>query len=285
MSVQIAVIASPLVCGTLGEVMGWHWGFGAAGVGMLIGLATYLSGRKSLPPEPPKVARGTASPHPPLTRSDWIKIAVLIFLLPVMAVAIVGNQQIGNAYLLWAEHSYQLVFFGKSMPITWLLSFDAAISAITIATSVAFWRWWATRWTEPDEITKITIGVAISALAPLTLAAASAYVAATHQKAGLGWAVAFEIINDLGFANVLPVGLALYSRAAPTGRAGLMIGLYYLHLFMGNFFVGWVGGLLNTMSDTSFWMLHVWLMLGAGAILIVVRAFAGRILAPAYQHG
>ncbi len=35
--IQLAVIASPFVCGTLGEVYGWHWGFGAAGVGMLFG--------------------------------------------------------------------------------------------------------------------------------------------------------------------------------------------------------------------------------------------------------
>ncbi len=43
------VIAAPLIAGTLGEKVGWHWGFGAAGVGMLIGLSIYLSGRPSRP--------------------------------------------------------------------------------------------------------------------------------------------------------------------------------------------------------------------------------------------
>src|SRR5476649_569128 len=43
------VIAAPLIAGTLGEKVGWHYGFGAAGVGMLIGLTIYLSGRKYLP--------------------------------------------------------------------------------------------------------------------------------------------------------------------------------------------------------------------------------------------
>jgi len=284
MSVQIAVIISPLVCGTLGEVKGWHWGFGAAGVGMLIGLATYLTGRSWLPPEPPRVKRGAPGARPPLARTDWIRIGVLIALLPVLAVSLVGNQEIGNAYLIWAEANYQLVFFGKTLPITWMLSLDSFISALTIAASVMFWRWWATRWTEPDEITKITIGVTISALAPLTLAAASAIVAVSHQKVGLGWAFGFHIINDIGFSNVLPIGLALYSRAAPKGLTGVMIGLYYLHLFMGNLFVGWVGGLLGTMPAVSFWMLHVGLMLGSAAILLVVRFLVGRILAPAYEH-
>src|SRR5437773_33881 len=41
MAANVGVFCAPLVCGTLGEKVGWHWGFGAAGVGMLISLAIY----------------------------------------------------------------------------------------------------------------------------------------------------------------------------------------------------------------------------------------------------
>jgi POT family proton-dependent oligopeptide transporter len=216
-AVQIAVIFSPLVCGTLGEVYGWHWGFGAAGVGMLLGLIIYLSGRSWLPKEEP-IKRGAArAARPKLAREDWRTIAVLIALLPVLAVALVGNGEIFNAYLVWAEKNYQLVFFGHTMPVTWILSMGSVVSAATIALSVFFWRWFATRWSEPDEITKITIGVTIGAVAPLLLAAAAAIVAASHAKVSLAWAVVFEIVNDIGFANVFPVAIALYTRAAPKG--------------------------------------------------------------------
>src|SRR5688500_3420159 len=51
LGINAGVIASPLIVGTLGEKVGWHWGFGAAGVGMLIGLAIYIAGQKYLPPE------------------------------------------------------------------------------------------------------------------------------------------------------------------------------------------------------------------------------------------
>ncbi len=281
--IQLAVIASPFVCGTLAQVYGWSWGFGAAGVGMVIGLTIYLLGRSSLPREESVRRRETSAARPPLTGAEWRNIAVLLALLPVLAVAQIGNGEIFNAYLVWGEANYQLVFFGKTMPITWILSFGSIISASTIALSVFFWRWWATRWREPDEITKITIGVVIGAMAPLLLAAASTLIAASKQKAGLGWAVAFEVVNDIGFANVLPVGLALYSRAAPRGITAVVIGLYYLHLFAGNLLVGWLGGLLEKMPATSFWLLHVVLMLGAAAILLVVRYWVGRALAPAYD--
>jgi POT family proton-dependent oligopeptide transporter len=281
--VQFSVVAAPFVCGTLGEKVGWHWGFGAAGVGMVIGLIVYLVGRPWLPPEPPlKRKNPNAAPRPPLTRNDWTRIAVLVALLPVMAVSLVGNQQIFNAYLIWSEQNYQLVFFGQTMPITWLLSFDAFFSALTIGISLAFWRWWSTKWTEPDELSKMTIGICIAALAPLMLAGASAVVASTHEKVGLVWAVGFHMINDLGFANLLPIGLALYSRAAPKGLTGAFIGVYYLHLFGSNLFVGKIGALYETMSATSFWLMHVGLMLGAAAIMVAVKFTLGRILAPAY---
>ncbi|MBL6938476.1 MAG: peptide MFS transporter [Alphaproteobacteria bacterium] len=284
LTVQVAVVASPLVCGTLGEVYGWHYGFGAAGIGMLIGLVTYLIGRYALPKDTVKSDVGQAvEAGPKLQQADWIKIAVLVFLLPVMAISLVGNQEIFNAYLIWSEANYQLVFFGKTMPITWLLSFDALFSALTMIASMAFWKWWSTRRAEPDEITKMTIGITIAALAPLMLALASIVVAQTHQKVGLWYAVGFHVINDLGFANVLPIGIALYSRAAPKGMSGVMIGIYYLHLFMSNLFTGWLGGLYSSMSAPSFWFLHVALMVGAAAVMLIVKFGAGHIIAPAYQ--
>jgi len=49
MGINIGAFFSPLVCGTLGEVYGWHYGFGAAGVGMLIGLLVYHLGRNYIP--------------------------------------------------------------------------------------------------------------------------------------------------------------------------------------------------------------------------------------------
>src|SRR6185312_1846764 len=92
----------------------------------------------------------------------------------------------------------------------------------------------------------------------------------------LFWALGFHILNDIGFANVLPIGLALYSRAAPKGLGGTMIAVYYVHLFMGNLLTGYLGGLLGTMPNSTFWLMHVVLMAIAAVILLMARfAFAG----------
>jgi POT family proton-dependent oligopeptide transporter len=279
MGIQLAVIVSPLVCGTLGQDYNWHWGFGAAGVAMAIGLGIYLAGRKNFPPEPLR-KKGDTVQRPPLTRRDWITITILVVLLPVLALSVVSNQEIFNAYLIWADKSYQHTFFGFNTPISWMLSFDSIISSVLMIGVIAFWRWYGRHWSEPNEITKIAIGTVISACAPLALAGASASYAASGHPVSMGWAFAFHCINDLGFANVLPVGLALYSRAAPKGLGGVMIAVYYLHLFIGNTLVGYLGGKLGTMSDVSFWLMHAELMAVAAALLIGARFAFGRFLAP-----
>jgi POT family proton-dependent oligopeptide transporter len=277
--INVAVIVAPLICGTLGQKVAWHWGFGAAGVGMLAGLAVYLAGRKWLPADA-VAERGARTPAPRLAVGEGKKIVVLVALLPILAVSAVGNQQIFNAYLIWGDANYDLVFFGKSMPVTWLISLDAIISTTTLIGSLAFWRLYAARFREPDEITKVTIGTFISAGAPLMLAIASWHAAASGQKIGLGWGLAFHIINDIGFANVFPVGIALYSRASPRAVAGMMIGVYYLHLFAANMMVGWLGGLVERMTATNFWLLHAGLLAGATLGLLVCRILFGSILAP-----
>jgi len=279
LGVNVAVIIAPLICGTLGQKVAWHWGFGAAGVGMLIGLVVYLAGRRWLPADRIR-SRAAGAARPRLGSAEKRRIAPLVALLPVLAAAAVTNQQIFNAYLVWGEANYDLVFFGQSMPVTWLISLDAFIASGAIIATIAFWRWWSVRLPEPDEITKLTIGTFLSALAPLLLAAAAWQQAQTGEKIGLGWGIAFHMVNDFGFAMVFPVGIALFTRASPAAVTGLMIGIYYLHLFASNIFVGWLGGLLEKMPADSFWLMHAGIVAGAGAILLLLRIFFGHLLAP-----
>ena len=47
--INIGAFLAPLVCGTLAVQYGWHYGFGAAGIGMLVSLGIYLYGTRALP--------------------------------------------------------------------------------------------------------------------------------------------------------------------------------------------------------------------------------------------
>jgi proton-dependent oligopeptide transporter, POT family len=280
LGIQIAVIVAPVVTGFLGEKIAWHYGFGAAGVGMAIALVVYRWGRKYLPPERPRGAAAKSVPTEKFTAREWATMAVLIALLPVLAATAIGNQEIFNAYLLWGEANYNLVFFGQTMPVSWLVSLDAIISTATIGGALAFWTVYAKYRKEPDEIVKLAIGAVIAAGGPLLLAIASANVAASGGKVSLLWGLGFHIVNDVGFAMVFPVGLALFSRAAPRRVGGLFIGIYYLHLFICNFATGKVAGLIETMNGFDFWAMHAAIVFGGGVALVVFWVLFGALLAP-----
>jgi len=277
--ISMAAIVSPLVCGALGQRVAWHWGFAAAGVGMLVGLAVYLSGTR-LYPEARRTGKRDDAPRPRLVKGEGLTIAVLLALLPALALSSVGNQQMFNAYLVWGDAHLNLRVFGQALPVTWLISADAFIATGAMAFTVMFWRWWAIRRREPDEIVKLVLGVAISATAPLILALASAHEAVSGRRIGLAWALAFHFVNEVGVANVFPVGLALFSRASPKAVGGVMIGVYYLSLFAANMLVGWLGGLLETMTPAAFWLLHSGLVASGGVMLLGLALAFRRILTP-----
>lgn len=280
LGIQVAVIVAPIVTGFLGEKIAWHYGFGAAGVGMAIAVVVYRWGRKYLPPERPRGAGAKSAPSEKFTGREWATMAVLIALLPVLAATAIGNQEIFNAYLLWGEQNYNLVFFGETMPVSWLVSLDAIISTVTVGGALVFWSVYARYRKEPNEIIKLAIGAVIAAGAPMILAMASANVAATGEKASLLWGLGFHIVNDIGFAMVFPVGLALFSRAAPRQVGGLFIGIYYLHLFICNFATGKVAGLIETMSGYNFWAMHAAIVFGGAVGLVVFAILFDKLLAP-----
>lgn len=282
LGIQLAIIVSPLVCGTLGQKVAWHWGFGAAGIGMLLGLVVYLSGRRYLPPERPRGARARAE-RPKLGRRDWLAVGVLIAMLPALALCAIANQEIFNAYEVWGDAHYDRTLFGFELPVTWLLSLDAAISTVTMAGTLVFWRWYSRRRREPDEIVKIVIGAVIGASGPLLLAFGSAEEAATGQKVSLLWGLGFHVVNDISFAMVFPVGLALFSRASPRGVGGMIIGIYYLHLAMSNLATGYLGGLLEKMSGFAFWVMHSGLVAAGAVAMLVFALLFRRILAPTME--
>ena len=278
------VIISPLIVGTLGEKVGWAWGFDAAGVGMLIAIAIYLSGRKYLPTDSPVVQEKEASANhkakAKLSRRDKIAIALLLVLLPVLTIAVIPNQQIFNAYLVWAQDHANLIFFGKTIPTTWLITLDSIVSVSFLFIAVLFWRLWSKKFPEPTEISKIAIGSLIAVTGMLSLVAGATIAARTGAKVSIGWLIAFHVLNSAGFANVFPVSLALYARVAPPSLSGTIIGIYYVAFFLANFSVGWIGGFLEKMPATNFWLLHAALAGVAGVIFFLAGKLFGHLLAP-----
>jgi len=252
--INVSVIIAPLISGTLGQKVGWHYGFGCAGIVMVLGLIIYMSGRRHLAPERVTGLNKAPAPRDPLTRNDWVCVVYLIILIPVLAVSLLTNQQIFNGYLTWGDQQFDLTLLNNTS--SWLITVDAAVSFTMLVAVAAFWKWYGTFRREPDEISKIIIGSAFTVVGGLCL-----YMAALTQphggKISLFWPMMFELFNSIGFAHTLPISLALFSKIAPKQITATVIGLYYLSFFIANAIVGYVGGLYSSLPTTTFWLIHV----------------------------
>jgi proton-dependent oligopeptide transporter, POT family len=253
--INVSVIAAPLISGTLGQKVGWHYGFGCAGVVMVLGLIIYLSGRRWLAPEvlPARAKVADAPPREKLGREDWMCVVYLVILIPVLAVSLLTNQEIFNAYLVWGDQKFDLTLLNNTS--SWLITVDAIVSFSMLVAVAAFWKWWGTHRTEPDEITKMIIGSVFTIGGAMCLFM-GALTAPAHGKISLVWPMAFELMNSIGFAHILPISLALFSKIAPRQIGSTVIGLYYLAFFAANALVGYVGGLYSSLPTTTFWLIH-----------------------------
>ena len=175
-AINVSVIAAPLISGTLGEKVGWHWGFGTAGVVMVLGLILYIMAGPWLPADNRPGKNAEAKVAEPMTRQDGLRVLAVIMLVPVMAVALLTNQEIFNAYLVWADQHFQLTFFGTTLPTSWMITIDAAASFSMLAAVAAFYVWYGKRHREPDELGKMIIGSIFTIAGGLCLVMAAASI-------------------------------------------------------------------------------------------------------------
>jgi POT family proton-dependent oligopeptide transporter len=221
---------------------------------MVLGLFLYLSGRRYLAPEELKAPSEDPALREPLSHDDWVCVVYLIILIPVLAVSLLTNQQIFNAYLVWGDQQFDLTLLNNTS--SWLITVDATVSFAMLVAVAAFWKWWGTHHREPDEISKMIIGSVFTVAGGLCL-----FMAALTQphggKISLFWPMLFELFNSIGFAHVLPISLALFSKISPKQITSTVIGLYYFAFFIANAVVGYVGGLYSSLPTTTFWLIHV----------------------------
>ncbi len=255
-SINMGAIASPLVCGTLGEVLGWHYGFAAAGVGMLVSIGVYVAGYPHLPPETAGRSKHVAPPPVPLTREDWRAVIAIVCMLPLFACVMVPNNQIFNVGLLWARKYLDLNVFGLRMPVTWTQSIDSVLTVVGLGLVVAGWRWLRSRGVAPDELTKTALGAGLAITAAVVQAALSLAADQTGWKIPIPVYMIVSCIIVAAYANYFPTGYAIVSRAAPPQLGAAMLGVFMLFLVGTNFIVGWMGSYYEKLGAPLFWLAH-----------------------------
>jgi POT family proton-dependent oligopeptide transporter len=263
--INVGGFLAPLVCGTVGEIYGWHYGFALAGMGMLTGLAIYVGGSRYLPREASRRAVDAGATLPPsFSRTSLV-------LGGVMAVVILfrgAYEQIGNTVALWAAEGIdRTTAAGFSIPMTWFQSLNSLFVFVLTPFVVAWWMRRARNGREPSAAIKMATGAAIVAAAYLLLAAVSAYAGLEAARAGWFWLVLFFVVLTTGELYILPVGLGLFARLAPPGFGATAIAAWYLAAFGGNLLAGTIGSRWSHMSHTTFFLV-VAILAGVAAGLL-----------------
>ena len=267
LQIYVAVIntgafIAPIVTGLLGQTWGWHVGFGFAGFGMMVGLLIYQLGSRHIPADPP---RHEIRATPPLTGAEWRTIGFLIALLPALTLYWIVNSQQWNVYNIWTRDHVDMVVFGWQMPVPWIQSLGSITAVLPVPLVLAYWAWQGRRGRASSDMAKLAVGCAVMAIFTF-LDGAACWVFGPQAKIPLLWVVMTNFGEALGYLWVVPVAVAFYTRMAPKPVNAMMVGVYYLSVFMGSLISGRLGGLYETLSPPAFWGLHAALVAAAGVI-------------------
>jgi POT family proton-dependent oligopeptide transporter len=276
--INVGALLSPLVCGTLGEKMGWGWGFGSAGVGMLLGLVVYSLGQRLLAPDnvmKRAAAKSSAGPHErppthaPFTRSEWNRIVCLCVLCALNIPFWGVYEQQGNTLALWAKDNTDRMLFGWEVPASWFQAANPAFIFAFTPVIIGYWKWQATRGKEPSTVAKMAIGSLLLAVAYVVMLVPASSVG-QGGKASMFWLLGSTLVLTLGELYLSPVGLSLVTKASPARIVSMMMGMWFISSFVGNYLSGYLGTYWEKMSKTAFFVMMAALALATGAAMIAL---------------
>ena len=258
MGINIGAVLAPLVCGYMAQGAGfkslvarmgydpstsWHWAFGAAGVGMTLGLVIYLASRRRLAhvgARPAARARtaAAASPAAPLTPSDWKRIGAIFvfFLFTILFWA--AYEQKGASLNLFALHLVRNEIFGLRFPSSWLQSLTPFFVILLAPIFSVLWVKMGRR--QPTSPMKFVLGLTFIGLAYVLLVPGAALTA--QGRISPLWLVGLYFLEVAGEMCSRPVGLSTVTKLSPARLVGIMMGVWFLAAALGNKLAGFLSG-------------------------------------------
>lgn len=287
MGINIGAVLAPLVCGYFAQSEGfkqqlaswgidptssWHWGFGAAGVGMILGLAVFLLNHKRLAHVGNKIARSqtvTKTTREPLTRDEWKRVAAVVIFFLFTTLFWAAYEQKGASLNLFALKLVRTEVFGSSFPSSWLQSLTAFFVIILAPLFSMLWIRLGDR--QPSSPAKFSIGLLFISLGYVLMVPASMLTAS--GKISPLWLVGLYFLEVMGEMCLSPVGLSTVTKLAPAKLLGIMMGIWFLASALGNKLAGFIGGFFIAENPdrlmTLYGSIAVGLLVACGTLAIL----------------
>jgi POT family proton-dependent oligopeptide transporter len=264
-AINIGAVFGPLVCGALAQVYGWHYGFGAAGVFMVLASIVYWSGRSYLPDES-SLSR-PAVEKPKLTIEELRTVGLLFIMLTITVFQSITYDQLYNVGLVFIANNVDLNTALGEMPVGWFISINSMGSVLSAPFLIWWWKNQSDRACEPNDFTKMAIGAFVIAAGGALLMLSSLQLGA--DKVGIMLPIVAYFITGIGFMWYWPILLAIVARYAPTLLKARMMAMVYLTAFVSGVSSGFIGSLYEQMTPFTFWTLNALLAFFGGVIFLI----------------
>ncbi len=243
--INIGAFLSSLIVGYVGEVHGWHYGFGLAGIGMALGLLQYLLGQKHLMHVGNFLGASEnieekEAMKKPLTKIETDRIVVLFISFLLVIVFWGAFEQAGGLMNIYAKENTNRMLMGWEVPASWFQSLNAMF-IIFLGTSVAaYWAMRKLKGKVSTSLFKMILGLIIMGTGFFFMSAASAEFESTGSSA-MYWLVLAYLFHTVGELCISPVALSYITKLAPLKYASLMMGVYFAMTGFGNKLAGILG--------------------------------------------
>lgn len=267
--INLGAFLAPLVCGTLGEMWGWHYGFGAAGVGMLIGLGVYVFGRSRLPVD--RFGREQAAQDgDESSGDDRSRVLGLVAVCCIVVLFWAVYEQSGNTLALWADQDTDRRIFGWEMPASWFQAFNPFLIFTLTPLVTSLWAWQSARCREPSSAAKIGLGLFLAGAAFLVMVYPGLLYARDGTPVSMFWLLGNTVLLTLGELYLSPVGLSLVTKLAPRRMVSMFMGVWFMAQFAGNMAAGLLGGLWTSLPQGAFFLILAGVALAAGCLVLAL---------------
>ena len=251
--INVGAFLSSLIVGYVGEVYGWHYGFGLAGICMFFGLIQFLYGRKYLVGVGEYLGKSESEEERealkrPLTKIEKDRVIVLILSFLMVIVFFGAFEQAGGLMNIFAKDYTNRMLLGWEVPASWFQSLNAFF-IITLGTTVAaFWAKRQLKGKQASSLFKMIMGLIIMGTGFLFMTAATAQYESTGSSA-MYWLVLAYLFHTVGELSLSPVSLSFVTKLAPAKYASLMMGLYFATTGLGNKVAGLLGESASTFGE------------------------------------
>jgi len=269
MGINLGGLLAPLVCGSLGELLGWHWGFAAAGIGMFAGLVIYLGFKRLLPADPRDAAR--AAPDAPAIAIDARAVRLLITVVAVVVLFRIAYEQSGNVIALWVRDQTDRSLFGTlTIPATWFQAINPLGIIVLTPLLIRHWGKQEKKASTTMLMHRMSLGCIIAGSSMLVMVLAALVNARSGLPVSAWWTIVYFVLLTIGELLVIPVGLTLVDLLSPAGFAATAMGAWYIAKFLGTLLAGVMG---------SYWgAIPAALFFGLGAVSVFVAAAILRLM-------